>query len=188
MPQQVAPAFAPVSLEALVSRAGRAGRGAPPVEQWNPAFCGKMDLRIEADGRWIHEGGEIRRPELVALLSSVMRREADGTYVLVTPAERVAITVVDLPFLAVEMSVTGEGAERRLVFRTNAGDVVEADAAHPMRLEDGAQGFRPSLLVRGGLWARLTRALALELAEFVEEWDGEAGIESGGAWFVLERA
>ncbi|MBB3950417.1 DUF1285 domain-containing protein [Aureimonas jatrophae] len=188
MPQEVAPAPAGVSLEALVSRAARAGRDAPPVERWNPPSCGTMDLRIEADGRWIHEGAEIRRPELVALLSSVLRREADGTYALVTPGERLAIAVVDLPFLAVEMSVAGTAAERRLVFRTNAGDVVEAGPEHPLRLEDGPMGFRPRLLVRGGLWARLTRALALDLAELVEERGEGAGLASGGGWFALEPA
>ncbi|WP_062012650.1 DUF1285 domain-containing protein [Aureimonas sp. AU4] len=188
MPQQVAPVPAGVSLEALLSRAGRAGRDAPPVERWNPPSCGAMDLVIEADGRWVHEGAEVRRPELVALLSSILRREPDGAYVLVTPGERLTVTVADLPFLAVEMSATGEGCDRRLVFRTNVGDVVEAGPDHPLRLEDGREGFRPSLLVRGGLWARLTRALALELAELVEERDGEAGIGAGGAWFALAVA
>lgn len=188
MPSQDAPDPGTVSLEALVSRAARAGQGAPPVERWNPPSCGRMDLVIRTDGRWIHEGGEIRRPELVQLLASVLRREPDGSYVLVTPTERFAITVEDLPFLAVEMSSEGRGASRRLTFRTQVGDLVEAGFDHPLRLEDGADGFRPSVHVRGGLHARLTRALALDLAELVEERGGEAGVAAGGAWFALAQA
>ncbi|RIY02207.1 DUF1285 domain-containing protein [Aureimonas flava] len=171
-----------VSLEALVSRAERAGLSAPPVERWDPAHCGTIDMAIDAEGRWFHEGRPIDRPALARLFSSVLRREPDGGFVLVTPAEKLPIRVADAPFVAVEMSADAG----RLSFRTNMGDVVEADTAHPLRFEADADGaFRPYVLVRGGLEARLTRALAFDLAQRVEERGGEAGIASGAAWFPV---
>lgn len=174
------------SLAALVERAARAGAGAPPVDTWHPARCGRIDMRIDAAGAWHHEGSPIRREALVRLFSTVLRGEADGSYVLVTPAEKLDIVVEDLPFVAVEMAATGEGAGRDLTFRTSLGDVVRADAEHPLRLVDDADGFRPCVRVRGRLDARLTRAAALELAELVEERDGVPGVWSGGAFFSVD--
>lgn len=173
---------ASVSLEALVSRAERAGLSAPPVDRWNPPHCGAIDMAIDEDGRWFYGGTAIERPALTRLFSSVLRREPDGTFVLVTPAEKLSIRVADAPFVAVEMSA-GDG---RLRFRTNMGDVVEADEAHPLRFADtGDDAFRPYLLVRGGLEARLTRSLAFDLAQRIEERGGETGIASGAAWFPV---
>ena len=174
------------TLAALVERAARAGAGVPPVESWNPARCGRIDMRIDASGAWHHEGRPIHREALARLFSTVLRGEADGSYVLVTPAEKLDIEVEDLPFAAVEMAIVGEGEGQVLTFRTGLGDVVRADAGHPLRLEDGAEGFRPSVLVRGRLRARLTRAVALELAELLVERDGAAGIWSDGAFFAVE--
>lgn len=182
MPQRSDPSQTGVSLEALVSRAERAGVGAPPVELWNPAHCGTIDMAIDRDGAWFYNGSRIDRAPLVRLFSSVLRREPDGGFVLVTPVEKLSIRVDDSPFLAVEMS-TADGILR---FRTNVGDLVEADAHHPLRFAADADGaFRPYLLVRGGLEARLTRALAFELADRIEERDGEPGVASGEAWFPI---
>ncbi|MBB3935819.1 DUF1285 domain-containing protein [Aureimonas phyllosphaerae] len=176
---------ASVSLEALVSRAERAGRSAPPVEQWNPPHCGTIDMAIDEDGRWLYQGSPIDRPALARLFSSVLRREVDGSFVLVTPAEKLTIRVADVPFVAVEMS----DEAGRLRFRTNMGDVVEADDAHPLRFAEAAgDAFRPYLRVRGGLEARLTRALAFDLAQRIEERGGEAGIASGSSWFPVPLA
>ncbi|TIS80380.1 MAG: DUF1285 domain-containing protein, partial [Mesorhizobium sp.] len=97
-------------LEALISRAARAGKGPAPVERWNPDFCGDLDMEIRADGTWFYLGTPIGRMPLVQLFSSVLRKDADGKTYLVTPVERVRIRVADAPFIAVEMNVSGTGA------------------------------------------------------------------------------
>lgn len=160
-------------LSALIARAreitGGAERGLPPVERWNPPFCGDIDMEIRADGQWFYLGTPIARLPLVRLFSTVLRKDEDGGTYLVTPVEKLGIRVADAPFLAVEMTAEGEGEARTLTFRTNVGDVVAAGAGHPLRFEiaeDG--GLKPYLLVRGRLEALLTRALAQDLAALGE--------------------
>ena len=123
-----------LSLAALISRAERAGKGVPPVETWNPDFCGDIDMVIHADGTWSYNGSPIGRPALVRLFSTVLRKDADGRTFLVTPVEKLGITVEDAPFQAVEMSREVGDDGPRLTFRTNVGDiVVAADCEHPLR-------------------------------------------------------
>ncbi len=180
-------------LAALIARAGSAGRS-PPVERWDPPFCGDIDMRITADGRWHYGGSPIGREPLVKLFASVLRREADGRYLLVTPVEKLGITVEDVPFLAVEMAVEGEGEAARLVFRTNVGDVVTAGPERPLRFVDDAVngGLVPYVLVRGRLEARLTRPVAHELADravtAVIDGTDHIGVWSGGMFFPMMAA
>ena len=108
-------------------------RGLPPVERWDPPYCGTIDIRIAADGTWHHNGSPIRREKLVRLFASILRREPDGRTVLVTPVESVGITVEDAAFVAVEMAVDGAGEARRISFRTNVDDLVSVDAEHGLR-------------------------------------------------------
>ncbi|WP_018259801.1 DUF1285 domain-containing protein [Methylobacterium sp. WSM2598] len=164
---------------ALGPEAGR--RGPPPVERWNPAYCGEIPMRIAADGTWHYNGSPIARPALVRLFASILRRDPDGRIVLVTPVERVGIEVEDAPFLAVEMAVEGEGEARRLAFRTNLDDLVPLDEAHGMRFERDAEGgLKPYIHVRHGLWALVTRALVYDLVDLCEEREVE-----GARWFGL---
>lgn len=149
-----------------------------PVDKWNPERCGHSFMRIARDGVWHHDGRPIARPEMVALFSSILRREPDGSFVLVTPAERLVIDVEDAPFLAVEVKSEGEGPERSLAFRLNTGELVLAGPGHPLRLE----GERPYLTVRQGLDALIARSVYYELAEAAL---GEGGLWSGGAFFPL---
>ena len=174
-------------LAALVARAERAGKGAPPVERWNPAHCGDSEMVIRADGSWTYQGSPIGRPALVRLFSSVLRKDADGQTFLVTPAEKLSISVEDAPFIAVEMSRDEGAAGPVLSFRTNVGDLVAAGPANPLRFAvDAAGGFTPYVLVRGRLEAKLTRALAFDLVDFVEGLDdGSSVVRSGGASFAL---
>src|SRR3954451_22663251 len=109
-----------------------AGKGLPPVHLWNPPFCGDLDMRIASDGTWFYMGTPIGRPALVKLFASVLRRDPER-YVLVTPVERVGITVEDVPFMAVEMAMEGEGRDRSVAFRTNLDDLVEVGPDHPLR-------------------------------------------------------
>jgi uncharacterized protein len=157
------------------------GRGLPPVHLWNPEHCGDIDIVIRRDGVWVHEGSPIGRPELVRLFSTVLRKDPDG-YHLVTPVEKLRITVEDLPFRA--MSV--DAVDGRLVFTTDVGDLVEAGADHPLVVETGADGEpQPRLHVRGDLWARIRRPVFYELVERAQEADGVLSVRSGDAAFVL---
>jgi uncharacterized protein len=173
--------------EALGSDAAR--KGPPPVERWNPPYCGEIDMRIAADGSWHYMGTPINRPALVRLFSTVLRKDPER-FVLVTPVERVGIVVEDAPFLAVEMAVEGEGAERQIAFRTNVNDLVQVGPGNPLRFDEDAHGgVKPYVKVRGDLWALVTRALALDLVAMAEERevDGERlfGVGVGGAFFPI---
>lgn len=173
-----APASALDRLSAALGDIGR-GKGRPPVERWNPPFCGDLDMRIAGDGTWFYMGTPIGRPALVKLFASVLRKDPER-YVLVTPVERVGIAVDDVPFLAVEMAVEGEGRDRTVAFRTNVDDLVEVGPDHPLRFEtDEAGGVKPYLLVRGELWARLTRALTYDLIDLGEEGHAGEGLGFG---------
>ena len=158
------------------------GRGLPPVHLWHPAHCGDIDIVIRRDGLWMHEGSPIGRAELVRLFSTVLRKDDDG-YVLVTPGEKLSITVEDLPFLAVSVVRRGDA----LVFTTDVGDEAEAGAAHPIRVDtDPATGEpAPSVHVRADLWARITRPVFYELVELAEVEDGRLTVRSGGVAFPL---
>lgn len=181
-------------LEALIGRAARAGKGLPPVERWNPPFCGDLDMEIRRDGTWFYLGTPIGRMPLVQLFSTVLRKDEDGRTYLVTPVEKVGIRVEDAPFVAVEVSASGQGSAQVLTFRTNVGDVVEAGPDNPLRFvdEEGTEGLKPYLLVRGRLEALVARPVMYELAELGEEIDvdGRAmfAVRSKGAVFPIMPA
>lgn len=162
-------------LQALIARAARAGKGLPPVERWNPDFCGDIDMEIRADGTWFYMGTPIGRPALVQLFSTVLRKDTDGRTYLVTPVEKVGIRVEDAPFVAVEMDITGSGGDQVLTFRTNVGDVVEAGPEHKLRFmdEDDTGGLKPYLHVRGRLEALVARPVMYQMVDVGEEMEIE---------------
>ena len=180
-------------LEAITGALGRAGKGAPPVELWNPPFCGDLDMRIAADGTWFYLKTPIGRPALVKLFASVLKRE-DEKYYLVTPVEKCGIRVDDAPFLAVEMAVAESDAGRVLNFRTNVDDWVACGPQHDLRFEPeaGTGGLKPYLHVRRDLWAKVTRTLFFDLVELGEEReiDGKPmfGVSSMGTFFSMAPA
>jgi hypothetical protein len=168
------------------------GRALPPVEKWNPPFCGDIDMRIAADGTWFYQKTPIGRPALVKLFASVLKREGDKHF-LVTPVEKVGIVVDDAPFLAVEMKTEQDGEGQRLRFRTNVDDWVDAGPGYALRFEPEATGgLKPYLHVRRDLWAKVTRALFYDLVELGEERavDGKPmfGVVSGGEFFAMADA
>ena len=178
-------------LEAITGAVKRAGeKGPPPVHLWNPPFCGDLDMRIASDGTWFYMKTPIGRPALVKLFSSVLKREADK-YFLVTPVEKVGITVDDAPFTAVEMRLDGEDATRVLSFRTNVDEWVACGPEHALRFDPEPEtgGLKPYLHVRRDLWALVTRALFYDLAELGEDRhvDGRQmfGVASGGEFYVM---
>ncbi|HMG48878.1 MAG TPA: DUF1285 domain-containing protein [Allosphingosinicella sp.] len=161
-----------------------AERRLPPVDQWHPTHCGDSAMRIARDGTWFHEGGPIGRPEMVRLFSTILRREPDGGFVLVTPVEKLDIIVEDAPFVAVELKSEGEGRDRTLAFRLNTGDAVIAGPEHRLRFDAGP---RPYLEVRPGLDASVARPVYYELAELaLAEGAEPPGLWSGGEYFALE--
>ncbi len=183
----------PTGLQELIRRAAPSGRGLPPVENWEPDYCGAIDMRIAADGSWYYMGTPINREALVRLFSTVLRHDADGGFYLVTPVEKIGITVEDAPFMAVEMHAEGTGKGQTLTFRTNVGDVVVTGAEHPIRfaLEADTGGLKPYIHVRGRLEAKLARPLLYELAELAVEREDETGetrfgVWSGGSFFAMD--
>ena len=164
-------------------------RKLPPVDRWNPERCGHSGMRIARDGTWYHEDAPIRRPAMVRLFSTVLRREPDGRHVLVTPVEKLDIEVESTAFRAVEMSVEGEGDDARIAFRLDSGDAVILGPAHPLRMVETESGPSPRLVVRHGLEAELTRAVYYELVELALAGDeSPAGVWSAGTFFPLDAA
>lgn len=158
----------------------------PPVEKWHPTHCGDSEMRIARDGTWYHQGSPISRLAMVRLFSTILRREPDGGFVLVTPAEKLNIHIEDAPFVAVELKSEGEGEKRSLAFRLNTGDLVVAGPDHPLRFEAGPH---PYVEVRKGLDALVCRPVYYELAEIaLAEGATPPGVWSGGAFFALEQA
>ena len=179
---------------AAIEKALGPGPAARPTEDWNPPFSGDLDIRIAADGSWSYLGSPIGRQALVKLFSSILRREIDGNYYLVTPVEKVGITVEEAPFVAVEMKISGDGSDQVVGFRTNVDDTVVVDAAHPLRFakESGSEALKPYVMVRRGLEAVVNRAVFYDLVDAgtTHEVGGEPwyGVWSRGHFFAMSKA
>jgi hypothetical protein len=182
---------APPSADGLASAARSAGRkGPPPVHLWSPPFCGDLDMRIARDGTWFYLGTPIGRAALVKLFSSILKREGERFF-LVTPVEKVGITVDDAPFVAVDFTAEGSGREQRLRFVTNVEDEVVAGPENPLRfVRDAASGEpAPYVMVRRGLEALIDRKSFYRLVDLgaIETVDGtdQFGLWSGGVFFPV---
>jgi hypothetical protein len=172
---------------AASARAARAkGKGLPPVHLWYPPFCGDLDMRIARDGTWFYLGTPIGRPELVRLFSTILRRDGDA-YFLVTPVEKVGITVDDAPFVAVDFESEGTGAAQTLRFETNVGDHVTAGPEHPIRVTRDPETGEPSpyVLVRANLEALIDRKSFYRLVDIGDRHEGWFGLWSGGQFFPV---
>ena len=175
------------SADGIAAAARKASkRGLPPVHLWNPPFCGDLDMRIARDGTWFYLGTPIGRFELVRLFSSVLKLE-DGKYFLVTPVEKVGITVDDAPFVAVDFTATGEGTDQGLRFETNMGDFADAGPDHPIRVVRDSQTGEPSpyVMIRAGLEALIDRKSFYRLVDLGAHHDGWFGLWSGGQFFPV---
>jgi uncharacterized protein len=174
-------------LEGVAQAAKAAGeRGLPPVHLWNPPHCGEIDIRIRKDGVWFHEGTPIGREALVRLFSTVLRLDPDG-YHLVTPVEKMRITVEDAPFIATRVDRLESHGGDALVFQTNVGDTVTAGPENMIRVEiDPETGEpRPYVHVRRGLEALIARPVFYELAEMAQQNGDVWGVSSNGAFFAI---
>mmetsp|Transcript_23149 Transcript_23149/g.39524 ORF Transcript_23149/g.39524 Transcript_23149/m.39524 type:complete len:207 (+) Transcript_23149:7048-7668(+) len=161
-------------------------RGLPPVHLWNPPFCGDLDMRIARDGTWFYQGTPIGRPGLVKLFSSILKREA-GKYFLVTPVEKVGITVDDAPFVALDFEATGGGEAQVLRFETHVGDYATAGPDHPIRVERDAETGEPSpyVLIRADLEALIDRKSFYRLVDLGVHHEGWFGVWSQGQFFGI---
>ncbi len=170
------------SAEGIAASARAAtSRGLPPVHLWNPPDCGDLDMRIARDGTWFYLGTPIGRPELVRLFSTILRKDGDR-YVLVTPVEKVGITVDDAPFVAVDFTAAGYGRNQVLTFETNLGDTATAGPAHPIRVVRDPDTGEPSpyVLIRDRLEALIDRKSFYRLVEI-----GAHADHDGQSWFGL---
>lgn len=172
------------SLARSVRQAAR--KGPPPVHLWNPPFRGDLDMRIARDGTWFYLGTPINRPELVKLFASIIRRDGDD-YFLVTPVEKVGITVEDAPFVAIDFRVEGAGDAAVITFETNVGDVVEAGEKNPIRVEEDPETREPSpyVHVRRGLEALIDRKSFYRLVDIGEASGSEVVVRSNGMNFAI---
>ena len=179
------------SADGLAASAQAASKkGPPPVHLWNPPFCGDIDMRIARDGTWFYQGSPIGRAGLVRLFSGILKREGEK-YFLVTPVEKVGITVDDAPFVAVDFEVEGSGRDQRVTFTTHVGDSVTADADHPLRVERDPVTGEPSpyVHIRAGLEALIDRKSFYRLVDLCteEEFEGKGwlGLWSSGRFFPV---
>lgn len=170
----------------LASAKAAKTRGLPPLEKWNPPFCGDLDMHIRRDGTWFYQGTPIGRPELVKLFSTILWREEDRYY-LVTPVEKVGITVEDAPFVAVDFEAEGSGTDQQLRFVTNLQDEALAGPDHPIRVVRDAETGEPSpyVLIRRNLVALIDRKSFYRLVDIGAHHDGWFGLWSGGEFFGI---
>lgn len=181
-------------LESLISRAGGQKKGLPPVDKWEPEFCGDLDMVIKADGTWFYMGTPIGRHALVRLFSTVLRKDEDGKTYLVTPVEKIGITVEDAHFNIVEMNAHERDGEQVITFRTNMDDVFEVGPDNPLRFEivEENDGIKPYVLVRGRLEGLLLRPVMYELIAHGEEIEVDGrlmfAVRSNGSIFPIMPA
>ncbi len=164
-------------------------KGLPPVHLWNPEFSGNLDMRIARDGTWYYQGTPINRPELARLFSTILKREGED-YFLVTPVEKVRITVDDAPFVAVDFDVAGEAEAQNVTFQTNMGGTVTAGPDNPIRVERDDETAEPSpyVMVHAGLEALVDRKSFYRLVDIGSHHQNWFGIWSGDVFFRMIRS
>ena len=186
MPERRQPLEAQGQTLAALASAIEQRAGPPPVDRWNPSHCGNSDMRIARDGTWFYRGSPIARPAMVRLFSTVLRREADGSHVLVTPVEKLTIDVESTAFRATQMTMEGEAENRRVGLTLDSGDALIVGPDHPLTVIDTPDGPSPRVAVRFGLEAELARPLYYELAEIaLADGHDPPGIWSDGQFFPL---
>ncbi|VAV92457.1 FIG003620: Proteophosphoglycan precursor (Fragment) [hydrothermal vent metagenome] len=181
-----------MGMENLIAaaKANAAGENLPPVEQWHPQNCANMSMKILRNGTWLHDGQPIVRQALIKLFSTILRKDQNGKTWLVTPVEKVLVEVEAAPFIAVSVDRDGEAEAANLFFTSNVGEVIRADAAHPIRVQTDPVTLEPApfVLVRGRLEAMLSRPVFYQLVNWATEQDQQLGVFSHGQFFALGPA
>ena len=157
-------------IETIYDFSKRKKKGIPPVEKWNPPFCGDIDMHILRNGKWTYMGSEIKRPAMIKLFSNIIRLDDDGHYYLVTPVEKVRIKVDDVPFVAVSMNKTEDEGINCLSFTTNVQDEVILSKENPIEIviNDNDEPS-PYITVRKNLKALISRSVYYDLINMAEE-------------------
>ena len=157
-------------IETIYDFSKRKKKGIPPVEKWNPPFCGDIDMHILRNGKWTYMGSEIKRPAMIKLFSNIIRLDDDGHYYLVTPVEKVRIKVDDVPFVAVSMNKTIDEGINCLSFMTNVQDEVMLSKENPIEIviNDNDEPS-PYIIVRKNLKALISRSVYYDLINMAEE-------------------
>lgn len=159
----------------------------PPIEKWHPPLLGDIDIHIDTRGDWYHEGTQIKRQPLINLFASILRREGDGHYYLLTPVEKWRIRVDDTPLLAVDMDIVERGDYQKIIFRLNTDELVLLDKVHGLHIENAETQPHPILQLDHGLSARLTTSLFYRLIDGAQQRHDEIGVCSDGEWFALSK-
>ena len=181
MPYEPPPELAGLSLAQIAALVET--RKLPPLDKWTPEVSGDSEMRIAADGRWYHQGGEILRPAMIRAFASLLLRDADGQHWLVTPTQKLSVEVEDAPLVAVDVRQDGD----KLAFRLNTDDLVIAGPDHPIRASGTADAPAIYLGVRHGIEARLNRSTWGQLADIAIAGDA-VSVSSDGATFALTPA
>ncbi len=173
-------------LQKLEKQAGkRRNFDSPPLHLWHPPLSGDIPIRISADGDWYHDGGKIERESLVRVFASILRREEDGDYYLVTPVEKWRIAVELHPLMVTDIEVLEEeGGEQLLRATLNTGKKVDIGQEHPLFLE-AAVGDIATIALNHGLTALFSRAAWYRLVDMAEDLDGVVAVKSAGITFPL---
>ena len=139
----------------------------PPVDKWNPKFCGDIDMKIMRNGKWFYMGTEIKRPAMVKLFSGILRLDSDNFYYLVTPVEKVRISVEDAPFIATSLISENKDNINHLYFITNVNEKILLTKNNPLEIKINNITEEPSpyIFVRKNLKALISRSVFYELIE-----------------------
>ena len=161
--------------------------GFPPVDEWNPEYCGDIGMEIKSDGTWHYMGTPIARQKIVKLFSRILRKEKDNSFVLVTPVEKVLVKVADAPFIATFVEIIGEGKNLNLKFDTNVDDTIVASKDYPIRvsIDENTNEPSPYVLIRKNLEAKISRSVFYELVNIAEHHNDKFGVWSGGSFFAF---
>ena len=179
-------------IETIYSFSKSNKKSLPPIEKWNPPFCGDIDMTISKSGKWYYMGSEIKRPAMVKLFSGILRLESDNSYYLVTPVEKVRIQVEDAPFVAVAITKEQSEGMKTVTFRTNLNDEIVLSKENPLSIEIKQNGEpSPYITVRNNLRALISRSVFYELVDLAETMpiDGVPylAIKSQGEIFKIHK-
>ncbi len=156
-------------IETIYSFSKSDKKSLPPIEKWNPPFCGDIDMTISKSGKWYYMGSEIKRPAMVKLFSGILRLESDNSYYLVTPVEKVRIQVEDAPFVAVAITKEQSEGVNTVTFRTNLNDEIVLSKENPLSIEIKKNNEpSPYITVRNNLRALISRSVFYELVDLAE--------------------
>ena len=156
-------------IETIYSFSKSNKKSLPPIEKWNPPFCGDIDMTISKSGKWYYMGSEIKRPAMVKLFSGILRLESDNSYYLVTPVEKVRIQVEDAPFVAVAITKEQSEGINSVTFRTNLNDEIVLSKENPLSIEIKKNDEpSPYITVRNNLRALISRSVFYELVDLAE--------------------